>query len=80
MKSKKRTDKRTIIDLTRLVKSIKVFPIWVMITTISPRGGIRKDSKQKDKTFSHELTNRNQNYLFMKLKQFKKREQLEQER
>ena len=71
MKSKKRTDKRTIRDLTRLVKSIKVFPIWVKIT-ISPRAGIRKDSKQNDKTFSHELTNRNQNYLFMKLKQFKR--------
>ena len=42
------------------------------ITTISPKGGIKKIQSKRIKPFHNELTNRNQNYLFMKLKQFKR--------
>ena len=54
-KSKKRTDKRTIIDQIRdQSKSLRSFQIWV-ITTISPKGGKRFKAR-RIKPFHNELT------------------------
>ena len=51
------------------------------ITTISPKGGIKKIRKEKDQTFSLKKNYKpKSNYLFMKLKQFKKKRTSRNER